>query len=240
MKTGFNPTLITALLALSTGLAGGQEIIAQHSGYNNPLNEGWSYYSIGQGGTVGGVTNNLGYNAWFISPIGDSGYDYSLSTLTGLSWDLTITIRIVTPNVPTGRFAATLFTGSEDFELYFGSLANGDPEVQVGGGSYYSPLTLNGAGSTYNTYQLEYDASSDTASLWADGVELEGGIVGYDTTSFPPELGWEGGWQGSGSIQANWSLVSLEIIPEPSSLALLGLGGISAALILRKGKRNLL
>ena len=220
------------VLGLALGPAQGQgTLIVQHSGYNNPITEGFS-----GGGLVGGVTNDLGYDAWFTTCQylnSASGYSYYGNDLTGLSWELSIVMRVVTTNVQAGRFSATFDTGSEGFLFEFGSLTNGDPELELAGASYSPVYILNGAGSTYNTYQLLYDAASDTASLWINGAEQLGDIVGYGT-SHQPLLSWGGGYQGPGSIQANWNLVSLEVIPEPSSLCLLGLGGLVCALFFRK------
>src|ERR1035438_8036360 len=91
------------------------------------------------------------------------------SEIDGVNWDITAKVRSVqtSVNISGGvQFSA----GPEGaFFLDFGINSNGDPTVQAGG---LSPVfVLTNGGSTYNTYQLLYDATDKTASLWVNGIQ---------------------------------------------------------------------
>lgn len=229
MKTYPKSLILCASLFVSAfSLAFGQgTLIAQHSGATDPATEG---FTLGGGSTgqVGAVINDLGFNAWSTTVANSSvGYGCSIEDLTGLSWELTGTLRIInSPNQQGGGFNIDLMTASEQYELVFGSIANGDPYVRVVGSSLSPVYILNNAGSTYNTYQLLYDAASDTADLYINGAEQLENIAGGTYSEFPlsPSLSFGGGNQGPTS-QANWNLVSLETTPEPSTVSLIMFGG---------------
>jgi hypothetical protein len=93
----------------------------------------------------------------------------------------------------------------------------------------------NGGGSIYNTYQLLYSSTSDTASLWINGVERVSAIQ-PQYGSGQAFLEWGGGIQGTASFQANWNMVSLTV-PEPSSAAVLLLGSGVLIYLRRKLRR---
>jgi len=229
MKSHLEKLILGASLFVSAfSLAFGQgTLIIQHFGDTDPTTEG---FTLGGGSTgqVGGITNDLGFNAWSTTVANSSvSYYSSIEDLTGLNWELTGTLRIInSPNQQGGGFDIDLMTSSEQYELVFGSIANGDPYVIAVGSSTSPVYVLNNAGSTYNTYQLLYDAASDSADLYINGVEQMEDIVGDTYFEFPPQpqLSWGGGNQGSTS-QANWNMVSLEIVPEPLAIFLLFLGG---------------
>jgi hypothetical protein len=228
MKSHLEKLILGASLFVSAfSLAFGQgTLIIQHFGDTDPTTEG---FTLGGGSTgqVGGITNDLGFNAWSTTVANSSvSYYCSIENLTGLDWELTGTIRIVSSNTIPGVFNLYLSTGLEQFEVKIGSDANGNPIVAALGSSLSPVYVLNNAGSTYNTYQLLYDAASDTADLYINGVEQMEDIVGDTYFEFPPQpqLSWGGGNQGPTS-QANWNMVSLEIVPEPLAIFLLFLGG---------------
>jgi hypothetical protein len=203
-------------------------VIIQHSGYNDPLSEGFgmSYYGIPQ---VAGVTNDLGYNAW-ATRFSSSGVEYSdnIGNLTGLDWILSVTVRVAATDVnPYGDvFGISVSTGNASLGMAFGSDSNGNQLVLVQGDEY----TVNG--STYNNYQLIYDASANTASFWINGTQELSGITGFVPSV--ANLSWGGGYQSPSSYQADWNLVSLQIIPEPSILTLIGIIGLPAILLFRR------
>ena len=111
-------------------------------------------------------------------------------------------------------FDVALYT----YALYFGSASNGSQTVEFIGGSVTLP------GSNYNNYQLKYDALTDTISLWINGAEYADNIYTNQHEPYPAVLSWESGYYGSQNALANWSQVSLEITPEPSTVAVILLG----------------
>ena len=206
-------------------------LIVQHSGATDPLTEGWN----GFGGYP--ITNDLGVNAWSMpepSNLGD-GYQHDTTSqeqagLSSAGWIFSINARVATSNAPLGQlgyFDAVLWGSPAAIAvLFFGSTTNGDPIVRLKYGSISDTITLTGAGSTYNLYQLQYDVSMDTASLWINGVDYLSNIP--LTNQNIVTVAWEGG--GSPAYErVNWNLVSLEITPEPSTMTLFGLGALILA-----------
>src|SRR5206468_2311309 len=99
----------------------------------------------------------------------------------------------------------------------------------------------------YHTYQIIYDPASTSASFYIDGAfslsqaaanTVFAGGVGASRIEF-------GDGQGTGAAtgtETRYALAQFEIgqhvIPEPSSIALLGLGGLSLALSRRRNRKN--
>lgn len=202
--------------------------IARHIGNTDPITEG---FTLSRGGSplLIPASNDLGLNAWHIGL--DTNVDIGLyrRSLTvqdqealRAGWILSLTLRILEPfGVPTPGIFAKLQTGTEIFpSIRFGAQPDGDPMLQIGSWEY----TMEGAGSAYHTYQLKYDADVGSASFWADGSLLLTDIAG---SSYPvADFSWGGSQRGPGSAYANWNEVSLWVIPEPSTIALLGLAGL--------------
>ncbi len=217
--------LFELLLLTSVGqFCHGQEILRLHMGATDPISEGFAL-SLSSGGTVGPVTNDYGRDSWKVISLGTpAGYLLSLSASEQASIGaqdvvLSATMRIVqSPNIWLG-----LYTASQGFEFSFASQADGDPIVSMG----LDPIvTLEGGGPGYHDYQIVYRAATARVDLWVDGVERVSNLAATGGSS-----GWGGFWgaaQGPVS-QANWNRVSFEIIPEPSSLALLGCGAVLLA-----------
>jgi hypothetical protein len=227
---------------MTTGSTESQTIILEHSGANDPTTEGFGSAGTGQ---AGGVINDLGYNAW-VTPWAyrsSRGYGDSINNIADVDWILSVTVRIAATNTDPGIFSASVDTGASSspfFGLHFGSDSSGNPIVATGGASgiQYN-YTLTDAGSTYNNYQLVYDAGTETANLWVNGTEELSGIAGrFGSTS--ASFGWGGNssYQTSGTSQANWSLVSLEITPEPSTGCLILFGGGVIIYVRRNYKRR--
>jgi hypothetical protein len=213
MKIGFS--IIQIFVLLAAGRIYGQGIIiAQHSGFNNPTTEGF----ISEGETPGrGVTNDLGYNAW--STPGLVGYYTPISNIANVDWILSVIVRIAATNAWPDQFVVYIGSGSgsSSIPLYFGSDGDGNPIVSVGGTNF----VLSG-GSIYDNYQLIYSAETQTASFWINGIEELPGIIVQNESSFDI-LTFDDPIQEAG--QANWNLVSLEVVPEPSVWSLIVLGG---------------
>lgn len=206
-------------------------LVIQHSEAADPFSE--SFVGQAYGGSP--VLNDAGVNAWATPSSTNLGcnYTYFLPTqqqleTIGADWMFSVNVRVATPNVSTNNaaFYAGLDIGSEgSYRLLFGSAPSGDPYVayqSVNYGQISNIINLPGLGSTYNNYELIYNASSDKASLWINGVQYAN-----DISPLRPDYGFQvvywGSDGGSTYAQANWNLVSLSI-PEPSPAAVFLLG----------------
>ncbi len=203
----------------------------QHLGATDPVTEGFAFG--GALDAVGPVYGDLGLDAWRTSVTTTlSRYTQLLTPeqqaqAVGADLLMSVTLRIVQGlSPPAGNTWAGFAQGSALFALNFGATTNGDPFVSFGNAGATPMFVLEGSGSTYHNYQLRYDATSGTASMWVDDIERFNGIAGI-----PGYSGWGLTWgEGQGGIsEANWNYISLEIIPEPSSLALLGCGAVLLA-----------
>ena len=219
------PTLVHAQSSLP---------IFQHLGANDPTAEGFNLV-LGSGGSVGAV----GTSAWTTavgSPNGNTYYQQTfslqqLADMAGQNWVLSFTVQVAqSGNFPNSYLQ--LETGSATFILPLGSDSNGDPFIN---GSSLSPMfVLNGGGSGYHNYQLIYNTANATANLWVDGTDAINNYP-YATHSGAGSIAWGEGQ--AGSSQGNWSLVSLSVVPEPSTLSLLTLGGLLLGWRWRKTSR---
>ena len=238
MKKRINLELlrIGVFVVATAALARGQgSFVALHSGAANPTSEGFAVASSFGTPQLGPAYNDLGFDAWS-TRFSASGINYrhSLPSLSGLSWMLSVNIRVVEDSLAQPVFSAGVDSGQYVFGLYFGSAANGDPTVVVSGASLSPVLVLQGAGSTYHNYQLAYDAGLGAAELWVDGVERLGHIAGAQ--GYSPLVDFGSVYQNPAALQANWNVVSVEIIPEPSSMVLVILGGVLLGIgLFRKG-----
>lgn len=228
---------LAVLLVTAVVPASGQgTLVIQHSGATDPLTEGFGGHAFG----VSPVFNDAGVNAWATpsSTNSSSSYGYFLSSqqqieTTGADWTFTVNVRVATEHASTNpvAFYAGLDIGSEGYyTLLFDSTPTGDPDelyLSVNSGPT-NVVNLTGAGSTYNNYQLIYNASADMASLWINGVEYTNNISPLEPDHGVQLVYW-GSEGGPTFEQANWNLVSLEITPEPATMALVGLGALIVA-----------
>jgi hypothetical protein len=89
-----------------------------------------------------------------------------------------------------------------------------------------SPLLISGA--DYHLYQLSYNPGTGTASLFVDGVEKETGYVGSTVTGGASANNFGLTFGSTDNATSNFALAELQsgqltsAVPEPSSLALLG------------------
>ena len=237
MTANYRRLVLVALLAGASVSALGQGVVViQHSGAVDPVTEGWS----GFGGYP--VANDLGVNAWSTPGHNNLAFHYQYAFTPQQQagqtdgWVFSVNARVATANANPNYFNAVLMGAAYgNIVLWFGSMANGDPLVNLNygpGQSITNTFTLAGAGMSYNLYQLIYNGSANGVSFWINGMAY--------ATNVPAPAGLSDLiWGGGGSPQytrVNWNLVSFEIVPEPSAVALLFLGS-GAVICLRLRKR---
>ena len=229
MKTSVYLLALASFCAVSHGHGQGT-LIAGHFGDADPTTEGFTLLRSGNP-SLAPVVDDLGVKAWSIGL--DTGADigqYSQllgdreQTALGSGWILSLTLRIVEPfGTPTfGIFAGV------NAAFRFGAQSDGDPILRVGNSEY----TLEGAGPGYHNYQLRYDPGLGVGSLWTDGTLLTTDIAVWPGA--PTELAWGGAQHPPGSACAHWNEVSLRAIPEPSTPALLVIGGALLVAVRRR------
>jgi hypothetical protein len=212
---------LATLLVTATVPAFGQgTLVIQHTGATDPLTEGYTKLGPGSGYPV---INDMGVNAWVAPGISNLNvfYNYILTPRqqaesAGAGWILSADLRITTTN-SFPMFGLTL----DGYGLNFGSDSNGNQYVLYGSGGT-DHVTL--PGSSYNDYQLVYDASLGTVSLWINGIVYANNIFTNQHETYLQEVSWGSGYYGAQIAQANWNMVSLVITPEPSTICLLLLG----------------
>jgi PEP-CTERM motif len=223
MKTKNKISVFVALAI--TFIAHGQGVIIQHSGATDPTTEG---FGLNMGaGSVGPLNNDQGVNAWVTAiPSGSSTLEYTESLtsqqeteVVGQDWTMSAILRVVQSSSTLGNIFVGFSTGAQTFDLEFGSESNGDPFVRA---STTPVFILSGAGSTYNGYQLIYNATTGMADLWVNGIEKISDITGTQSSQ-AAGLAWGIAQSGASPFQANWNLVSLSV-PEPSTIFLFFLG----------------
>jgi hypothetical protein len=203
-----------------------------HSGANDPTTEGFGL-SLASA-SVGPVTNDLGMNAWSTTVALNGLYasyhetftSQQTAQLAGQDLALSLELRVVAVD-PNAMSSVVFGSGSNEYYMFFGSKTNGDPFVKIGSQSY----TLNGAGSTYNYYQLLYNVTSDTTDLYVNGVDRIPDVT-HSVYSGLGVLDFGSGQQ-AGPAQVNWNLISLNV-PEPSVSVFLVLGGGALFYLRRK------
>ncbi|MBN1554327.1 MAG: PEP-CTERM sorting domain-containing protein [Phycisphaerae bacterium] len=154
-----------------------------------------------------------------------------LADMASMGSKLTLSMRVVGDGSPVTpciffRFKST----TRNWQLTFGSEADGDPILSVYGGSVY---TLDGYGNGYHTYILDDSDADGDYDLSVDGNPLASDLVGvapYPTGStYTPDFTFGSGDKNSTGC-ANYSLVRLETVPEPATMGLLIAGGLGFVL----------
>jgi PEP-CTERM motif len=238
------------VLAVTTGSVRADFQIA-YNAPGNPQTQGFTTATIVGSPTFGPIANDQGHPAWAIAGFTqNSQFGYLSGALTALQkadvanqgFDLTLTARVLQGLAPaydsTNHItlaAAVLDNGIKRFEIDLGVNGNGDTvavlptSIDSGGpgGSIRSPgqsFTLTGSGSTYHTYDLIYNPTTQLADLYVDGIDRIQGYAGH--TSFVGDRGLEFAAFSGG--EGNFNLVqvsSLRSVPEPASLTMFVLGG---------------
>jgi hypothetical protein len=173
-----------------------------------------------------------------------------LAQIASTGFTMTMIDRAVQGLAPAYDSSNHVIIASEDFSyngkrwsMFLGLNASGDTVVVLPdstntsgpGGSVGAPgasYTLAGSGSSYHNYQLRYNPTTNSASLFVDGVDRIDGYTG-ETNFVNPTIGLA--WGANSGGQGNFNLAELQTsvasVPEPSSLALIALMGSLAGVV---------
>jgi hypothetical protein len=250
-KKFFAVTTIVIFLAAWTELAEASFAIT-HSGSTDPATEGFGVWPWSNSANVQPVQNDMGYAAWSITGLaqGQQYVYYStplssnqLTDIANQGFVLNVKERVVQGNAPIYDAAnpavigvVALSTGSKRFDIDLGVNSAGNTVVvlpnyvTVSGGIGITPgasYTLTDSGSSYHTYQLTYNPTTQLSDLFVDGIERIQGYSGF--SYYSPDEGNSRGlysllWGGYNGGQANFNTVQFASspVPIPSAVWLFG------------------
>jgi len=219
----FSRIVIPSAALMFSWSAFGQGTLAFHSGAIDPTTEGFNLIEE-QPASVGSVFSDQGTEAWLTycdetSNVFAKAYYQQIFTgqqtaeLNDSDWSLAVTVGTAL-NIGLSS-SVVVNTGTELFLLGFHNITSGNV-ISVQGSTAQSVL-ISGGTSSYHTYRLNYRAATDSADLYFDGTDILNNITGA-SLGFPGKGALTWGEISSG--EANWNLVSLTTIPEPSSFGL--------------------
>jgi|CXWL01.1.fsa_nt_gi RHS repeat-associated protein len=215
-----------------TAFSDGSAFKLTYSGTSDPTLGGFSVDQCCAASNAAPLANDLGHAAWSISgqtTASQLGYvtgalsPTQQSVLASQGFALTFVARVskgLAPAYDTINHitiaGATYETAARRFEVDLGLDSAGDTVVVLptsidNGGpglSVRSPgpsFTLSGSGSSYHTYQLVYNPTTQLANLWVDGIERIQNYAGHTSFAINRGLIWSA-WSGG---QGNFSSVEL-------------------------------
>lgn len=220
--------IVMAVLALAVSGAQAERII-EHVGAADPATEGFT--PNGNPGLGSPLADDGGVAAWAINDTDDTEltyqYHYSPTELADMGtfgWIMRANIRIPTVSK---ALDSTAFVqsrqGDERYMLRWSTDASGNPTVHILGAD---SAAITGSG--YHLYELVYDPAEGSADLFVDGSEVLSD-QGPNIDAGTELMAWgSGSTSGHDPGAGNWNAVSIEVIPEPASLALLLAGTVLA------------
>lgn len=229
-----NVLLMLLCCVMFAGVANAQ-LVALHEDDNDPLTEGWSTF---RGPVNTGPISSMGLDAWQVEDTGgdqEGGYEVALSgqnvtDALANGWKLTARVRTPNSSQPLNdAILAGVNFGSSGFIIRFGT-DSGTPLVDFLAGPSGD---LTGLDDGWHLYEVIYDPGTATADLFVDGTEEISDFAGWNGSFLGGTVSFG---SGAGGADGNgyYNLVQFEIVPEPMTLTLLGLGGL---MTLRRKRR---
>lgn len=210
------------------------DTIVQHTGVSDPTTEGFTLTSDANFRTSPDPLWQ-GEDAWWTSHYNNSArgsYDHALtgtdvSNMSARGWQAQIRVSDYDANDDGADYGIglNLYTATRGFEIYVGT-ANNNPQVYQWDSLGAHLIAATTLGSGYHTYSLVAAAGDGaTADVLVDGNAVAT-ITGVAGTYANPSFGFGSYWS-LAKFNADYSHVSLTVVPEPSTLILLCAGSLS-------------
>jgi hypothetical protein len=149
-------------------------------------------------------------------------------------WTMTVRVRVVNSEDYSYRGYGVAFGVYSQTNYFLLGLVGAEEDPQADDGIWlytgggFIPYYLMDTASSYHTYQLAYRPQDEVCSVFVDGARV--GDVPALASSGGQLIGF-GAASGGATSDSNWNYVAFEtgqhVVPEPSTLALLGLGALA-------------
>ena len=222
----------------------------RHDGDVDPyVAEGWSRRIAGSGITVGPVP---GERAWCVddqSSAGSNGFGY-YKHLSAEQWDLAMRVGwSLAMEVRVEDYQPFSFGGASSgqvaipgpydkiFSLSFTTDGDGDPiaGLYAGGGNWLQTPVIEGDG--YHLYELVFNPARQMADLYVDGDLMLADFAGMTHTQDINRVLF-GANSSADTGTGYYRMVRFQIVPEPATLSILGLGALALLRRRRRGTRG--
>lgn len=208
------------------------DVVALHSGNNNPTSEGWNAIPGSGGSVVVGPITDSGTAAWMVDDNSTalntiylyenilSAGDIAVGNSNG--WILETNLRIASDESLSfdGSPVVAYRDGVTSWQMNFGLNSSGDTVVRLYTSATTGPTFTVSGNSVFNSFSLVFDPNSADADLFVNGTEVISNYSGFSSTQ--TRVLWGAGTSAD-SGQGNFNLVSFSTVPEPSSLVVLAL-----------------
>ncbi|MCF7837421.1 MAG: PEP-CTERM sorting domain-containing protein [Candidatus Marinimicrobia bacterium] len=233
--------LVVVIMAASVA---GASLIAEHTGAQDPIAAGnlghiddtygtdstaWVplYSAYPPVSTIAGPDTSGAVDAWWLTGT-YRAYNYipTAADYTALEagFKVSVNVRIPTADVPLDFQPVVEYAGNNlRYYIVFGSNASGEQMIQVNTANTAGSYTVSGG--TINDFaltELVYDPVAGNADLFVNGTERISNINPISSTL--KRFYWGSNAPGA-SGAGHFNLVSLEVVPEPTSFILVLLAG---------------